>query len=102
MNKNIKSILHEKITLINLTKNNNTKNLQKSIKQNNNIKNNLKLYTSFLQSKSDKKNFFLSKKHKICLYTGRRSTVHGFNFSRYITKDLVLQNKFTNLKKHNF
>jgi len=103
MNKNIKNIMKEKITSINLFKKNIIIKIIKSISQNNNINNSIKIYTNFLKSKDLRKNTMVSKKHKICLYTGKRSGVlKGFNFSRYKVKNLILENKFTNLKKHNF
>jgi len=103
MNKNIKNIMKEKITSINLFKKNIIIKIIKSVSQNNNIANSIKIYTNFLKSKNLKRNTTISKKHKICLYTGKRSGVlKGFSFSRYKVKSLVLENKFTNLKKHNF
>ena len=93
----------EKITIINLFRKNIIFKIIKSISQNNNIKNNIKIYTNFLKCKSLKKNNSLSKRHKICLFTGKRSGVlKGFSFSRYRVKSLILENKFTNIKKNNF
>lgn len=103
MNKNIRNILKEKIIRINLSKTEIKKKLRKSISQNNNISNNIKIYTNFLITKNNKKNNFYSRKHKICILTGKRSSIlKGFSFSRYITKSLILQNKSTNLKKNNW
>jgi hypothetical protein len=103
MNKNIRNILKEKIVRINLSREEINKKILKSISQNNNINNNIKIYTNYFLNKTTKKNHFLSKKHKICLYTGKRGGLFkGFNFSRYIIKSLILQNKYTNLKKNNW
>jgi len=103
MNRNIKHILREKITLINLTKQEITIKILKSISQNNNIINKIKLYCNFNITKLRSKNSFLTRKHKICLYTGKRSSIlKGFSFSRYKVKGLILQNKYTNIKKHNW
>jgi hypothetical protein len=103
MNKNIKNILKEKIIRINLSKKEVGKKILKSINQNNNIKNNIKIYTNFLMVKNIKHNTILSRKHKICIFTGKRAGIlHGFSFSRYIIKSLILQNKNTNLKKNNW
>ena len=104
MNKNIKNILREKIIRINLAQKEIYKNTIKSIKQNNNIINYVKIYTNFLSNKKKyKKNTFLTRKHKICLYTGKRSgLLKGFSFSRYMIKSLILQNRCTNIKKNNF
>jgi hypothetical protein len=102
MNKNIKNILKEKLVFINLNKLEVFRSILKSINQNNNINNNIKIYSGFLLEKKLKKNFFLSKKHKICLLTGKRSSIlKGYSFSRYMIKSLILKNKFTNLKKKN-
>jgi ribosomal protein S14 len=102
MNKNTRNILREKITRINLSKKEIFKKIIKSINQNNNIQNNIKLYTNYILDKTNKKNFFLSKKHKICIATGKRGgLLKGFSFSRYIIKDLILKNRLTNIKKNN-
>jgi ribosomal protein S14 len=103
MNKNIKNIMHEKIIRINLAKKEIHLNLLKSLGQNNNLHNKIKNYSNYIINKKTKKNFFLSKKHKICLYTGKRSSIlNKFNFSRYTIKSLILQNKYTNIKKNNW
>ena len=103
MNKNIKNILREKLVFLNLNKLEVFRKILKSINQNNNTTNNIKIYSSFLLEKKLKKNFFLTKKHKICLLTGKRSGIlKGYNFSRYLIKSLILKNKYTNLKKNNF
>jgi hypothetical protein len=103
MNKNIKNIIREKITRINLSKREVERKILKSVTQNNNIQNHIKIYTNYLMTKNTRKNSFLTKKHKICLYTGKRAGIlNGFNFSRYIIKSLILQNKNTNLKKNNW
>jgi len=93
----------EKITIINLFKKNTIFKIIKSVSQNNNINNSIKIYTNFLKCKGPRKNNSLSKKHKICLFTGKRSSIlKGFSFSRYMVKSLILKNKFTNIKKNNF
>lgn len=103
MNKNIKNIVREKIVLLNLSKGEILKKLLKSVQQNNNININIKLYVRYVLEKQVKKNSILTKKHKICLLTGKRSSIlKGFNFSRYVSKDLILKGRFTNLKKNNF
>lgn len=103
MNKNIKNILREKIINLNLLKKSLKHKIIKSINQNNNIYNNIKVYTNYILTKVKLKNTTLSRKHKICFYTGKRSgIIRGFNFSRYKIKNLILENKFTNMKKNNF
>lgn len=103
MNKNIKNIMREKIIRINLYKKNIFYNILKSISQNNNINNNIKIYTNFNKVKYMTKNTTQTKKHKICLYTGKRSGIlKGFSFSRYKVKSLILDNKYTNIKKNNW
>lgn len=103
MNKNVRNILCEKITILNLTKKEIFWRISKSISQNNNIHNKIKIYKNYLYSKKIKKNSFFTKKHKVCLYTGKRSSVlNKSNFSRYTLKSLILQNKFTNIKKYNW
>ena len=103
MNKNIKNILREKITIINIHIKNTKLKILKSIKQNNNTTNKTKIYTNYLINKLKTKNTLVSQTHKICFYTGKRSGVlKGFNFSRYRIKNLILENKFTNIKKNNF
>ena len=88
---------------INLNKNNLLWQIKKSITQNNNIENKIKIYNNYLFSKTTRKGTFLTKKHKICLLTGKRAGIfHNFNFSRYTIKKLILANKYTNLKKHNW
>ena len=103
MNKNIKNIIKEKIIRIKLSKKNIFKKILRSISQNNNIKNKIKIYTNYLFDKYLKKNAMQTKKHKICFYTGKRAgVVHGFSFSRYRIKNLILENKLTNIKKNNW
>ncbi len=103
MNKNTRNILREKITRINLSKKEIFKKIIKSINQNNNIQNNIKLYTNYILDKTNKKNFFLSRKHKICIYTGKRGgLLKGFNLSRYVIKTFILRNRLTNIKKNNW
>lgn len=103
MNKNIRNTMKEKIKMIRFFKKNIIIKIIKSVSQNNNINNNIKIYTNFLQIKNLKRNMATSKKHKICLYTGKRSGIlKGLTFSRYKVKNLISENKFTNLKKNNF
>jgi len=103
MNKNIKNILEEKTLRMNLYKREIFQKILKSISQNNNINNNIKIYTNFLQKKSKKLNTISSRRHRICLVTGKYSGVlKGFSFSRYTLKRLILDNKLTNVKKHNW
>ena len=103
MNKNIKNILKEKITTINILKKSIITKILKSINQNNNVNNSIKLYTNYTLTKTKGKNTNISKKHKICLITGKRGGVlKVFTFSRYKIKGLILENKFTNIKKNNF
>lgn len=103
MNKNIRNILREKITRINLSKKEIFRKILKSISQNNNINNNIKIYANYVLNKGKQKNFFLSKKHKICISTGKRSgLLKGFNISRYVLKDLIIKNRLTNIKKNNW
>ena len=102
MNKNIKSIIREKIIRINLLKKDLFMKILKSVSQNNNINNSIKIYTNYSKQKTFIKNSKQTKKHKICIYTGKRSGVlKGFSFSRYKIKNLIIANKYTNLKKHN-
>ena len=103
MNRNIKNIIKEKIKKTNLLKTEIIYKIKKSIIQNNNIKTQLKLYTILQTIKKNKKYNFLSKQHKICILTGKRSClVGGFNYSRYKIKNFILDNKLTNLKKNNW
>ncbi len=102
MNKNIRNIMREKIIRIKLSNKDVYKKILKSISQNNNIKNKIKIYTNYIFDKNLKKNTMQTKKHKICFYTGKRSgIINGYNFSRYKIKNLILENKFTNVKKNN-
>lgn len=103
MNKNIKNILFEKITLINLNKNEIFKKILKSIQQNNNIAAKIQIYSNYLIIKKLKRNSILSRSHKICILTGKRSGIlKGFSFSRYTLKKLILHNKMSNIKKNNW
>jgi len=103
VNKNIKNILKEKLVFINLNRLEVYRRILKSINQNNNSNNSVKIYSGFLLEKKLKRNFFLTKKHKICVLTGKRSGIlNGCNFSRYMLKSLILKNRYTNLKKNNF
>ncbi len=102
MNKIIKNILKEKLIINNIKKVEILKKILKGIKQNNNIQNKIKIYINHFCIKQSKRNFFSSKKHKICLYTGRRGGLFkGISFSRIKVKNLIINNKFTNFKKHN-
>jgi ribosomal protein S14 len=102
MNKNIKNIMREKIIRIKLSNKNIFKKIIKSISQNNNIKNKVKIYTNYIFDKNLKKHTMQTKKHKICFYTGKRSgIINNYSFSRYKIKSLILGNKLTNIKKNN-
>jgi ribosomal protein S14 len=99
----IKNILREKLTRKRLTEANSLLNIIRSIRQNNNVNNSVKIYANYILEKRAYKNCMVSRKHRICLYTGKRSGVlKGFNFSRYTVKGLILRNKLTNLKQHNW
>jgi ribosomal protein S14 len=103
MDKNVKSIIREKLITHNLYKKDIYWNIKKSVQQNNNIYNSTKVYTNYILDLKSVRNNYLTKKHKICLYTGKRAGIlKGFNFSRYILKDLILNNKLTNVKKNNW
>ena len=100
MDKNIQNILKEKIKKFKLKNTELCSKIEKSILQNNNIKNNIKLYSKHTIVK---KTIFLSRQHKVCIFTGKRSGVlKGFSFSRYKLKSLILNNWMTNLKKNNW
>jgi ribosomal protein S14 len=102
MKYSIKNIIKERIIRKNLANKDIFTKILKSISQNNNITNNIKIYTNYILKKKMIKNSVLSKKHKICLYTGKRSGIlKGFNFSRYTLKKFILTNRLTNLKQHN-
>lgn len=103
MNKIVKDILKEKLVLTNIKSREVFLKILKGIKQNNNTQNKVKVYINHLCTKQNKRNFFSSKKHKICLYTGRRSGLFkNTSFSRIKIKNLILNNKLTNVKKHNW
>ena len=103
MDKNIQNIIKEKIKKTNLLKTEIYLKIKKSIIQNNNIKNRVKLYSILQIVKKNQNSYFLSKQHKICIFTGKRSSIlNGFNFSRYKIKDFILKNKLTNVKKNNW
>jgi len=102
MNSNIKNLLKEKIIRIKITKANIMQKILKSVSQNNNIKNKIKIYTNFINNKKQQNNTLSTRKHKICLITGKKSGVlKGFSFSRYMVKRLILNNRMTNFKKNN-
>lgn len=95
--------MNEKIIRLNIAKKEIFFKINKSIIQNNNIENSIKIYTSFSLVKKIKKHNHVSKKNKICLYSGKRKTVlKGFSFSRYFLKRLILKNLHTNIKKNNW
>lgn len=103
MNKNIKNIIKEKIVSVNINKKEILWNVKKSIKQNNNINNNIKMYMNYNMDAVKKKNNKESKRHKICLLTGKRSSVlKNFSFSRYVLKNFILSNKLVNFKIKNW
>lgn len=103
MNRNIKNITEEKIIILNLKKREIFWKLLKSISQNNNIKINLKNYSRFNLIKLARHKFKLSTKNNVCLVTGKRkSTIPGFELSRFKIKDLITSNKLANFKKNNW
>lgn len=103
MNKNTYNIIKEKIKKNNLLRTEITSKIKKSIIQNNNIKSQIKIYSIFQTVKKNLKKTHLSKQHKICILTGKRScVVHNFSFSRYKIKNFILENKLTNTKKNNW
>ena len=103
MKNSIKNILKEKIVRLNVTKVNLFIKILKSVGQNNNINNGIKIYTNVNLHKINNKSNLCTRKHKICLYTGKRGgVVNGFSFSRYTFKKLILSNKMTNIKKNNW
>lgn len=102
MTKNVQNIIKEKIKKTNLLKTELLLNIKKSILQNNNIKTQIKLY-AILQIIKGKKNTFMSKQHKICISSGSRSSIlKNFSYSRYKIKNLIIENKLTNIKKNNW
>jgi len=103
MKSRIKHIIKEKIIRINLSKKNIFQKILKSVTQNNNINNYIKIYTNYILSKKKYKYGVLSKKHKICLYTGKKSGIlKNFSFSRHTVKKMILNNKLTNFKQNNW
>lgn len=103
MDKNICNILKEKLIIANLEKKEFFRKILKSISQNNNISNKLKIYANYILMKKNKKNCLISRRHKICLFTGRRGGLFkNTNFSRIKFKNLILNNKYTNVKKNNW
>ncbi len=102
MNSNIKNLLREKISRINITKKELKKNILKSISQNNNINNYIKIYANYINTKNKIAHSVITRKHKICFLTGKRGCIlKNFSFSRYTLKKLILSNKLTNVKKIN-
>jgi len=74
--------------------------IRKSIIHNNNIKNSLKIYAGY---KNNINTTNICRKNNICLCSGKiGGFIKGFNFSRYFIKNLIVNNKFTNLKKKNW
>jgi len=103
MNKNIKNILNEKLNRLNLNRVEISKNINKSISQNNNINNNIKIYAGFVLNKQTSKHKFLSKQNKICLISGKRKSIPtGYTLSRYMLKNIILRNQHTNIKKYDW
>lgn len=103
MNKNVKNILREKTIRLKIAKREVIKYINKSVTQNNNIQNSIKVYSNFLTNKSLSKNENICLKNKVCFFSGKRKTiVKGFNLSRYFIKKLILQNRHTNIKKNNW
>jgi len=105
MNRNIKNILKEKMLVLNTVKMGIRTNILRSIKQNNNITNNINIYSTTILQKtiSKDKNSQSSKQHKICVFTGKRGgIISTFNMSRWTVKKLLLLNKLTNIKKKNW
>ena len=103
MVKNIRNIIKEKIKKTNLLKTELQFKIKKSILQNNNINTNIKIYSILQIIKKNKNLKKQSKQHKICIVTGKRSGVlKNFNLSRYKTKNMILNNKLTNIKKNNW
>lgn len=103
MNQNIKKILKEKLIRINNLKRELLVKIVKSVLQNNNISIKKKIYANYILNKGTKlKNATISRKNKICLYTARR---HGmfknYSFCRHKIKDLILNNKYANIKNYN-
>ncbi len=95
--------MREKIIRISLLKKDLFRKILTSISQNNNVINSIKIYTNYNKQKILVKNSKQTKKHKICICTGKRSSIlKGFSFSRYKIKNLIIANKYTNLKKHNW
>jgi ribosomal protein S14 len=102
MNRNISNILEEKIKVLNLKKKEIYFKILKSILQNNNIPFYIKNYSKFNLIKLNNSKSSISKKNKICLYSGKRkSIISAFNFSRYKVKSLILGNRLSNFKKNN-
>ena len=103
MKNSIKNILKEKMIRLKLTKTNLFLKILKSISQNNNITNNIKIYANLNLNRIGSKSNLSTRKHKICLFTGKRSgIVKSFSFSRYTVKKLILANRMTNVKKNNW
>lgn len=101
MNKNIRNIFIEKKRIIF----NKTKYLyiSKSILQNNNINNNIRFYIWYALNAKLKNLNYISRRNKICLYTGKIGGIlKYFSLSRHTTKKLIIQNKCTNISKINW
>ena len=79
------------------------KNIQRSLRQNNNITCTIKAYSSIQIGKNTLKNSNICKRHKVCIHTGRRGgLLKGFDYSRIALKRLINYNKATNIKKNNW
>jgi ribosomal protein S14 len=103
MNRNINNILEEKIKILNLKRKEIYFKLLKSILHNNNTSLHIKNYSKLNIIKLNDYNSSISKKNKICLYSGKRKSImNGFNFSRYKIKNLITSNKLNNFKKNNW
>ena len=103
MNKNIRNILREKLLRVSIKKQELFLNIIKSIRQNNTINNNIKNYTNLYLKKLVQNKAFFCKHNKVCFYTGKRGGVlKNLNLSRHTTKLLIIQNRLTNIKKHNW
>jgi len=102
MSKNLKNIIREKLIRKIIKQKELFSKILKSIRQNNNICNNIKNYSTIQIKKLNNKRGVLTKQNKICFYTGKRGGVlRGLNFSRYTAKTFIIENKLTNIKKNN-
>lgn len=98
MDRNIKKLIKEKIKVALLKKEFNKQAITKSILQNNNVYIHTKLYTRYTLSKVSKKHNWVSRINKICLQSGKLGGVSkNYMLSRYTIKNLVLNNRFSNI-----